>query len=110
MTDFLINNAYAQAAPAAGGGGLAGFLPLIIIFVVFWFFLIRPQMKQAKEHKNMLEALTKGDEVVTNGGVLGKIIELGDNFILLEIAKGVEVKVQKHSISATMPKGTSKTL
>ncbi len=108
MTDFFINNTWAQAAPAAGEGGIAGFLPLIIIFVVFWFFLIRPQMKQAKEHKNMVETLAKGDEVVTSGGVLGKINQVGDNFLLLEIAKGVEVKVQKHSISATMPKGTIK--
>ena len=110
MTDFFINNAYAQAAPAAGGGGIAGFLPLIIIFVVFWFFLIRPQMKQAKEHKNMVEALAKGDEVVTSGGLLGKITQVGESFILLEIAKDVEVKVQKHSVSASMPKGTVKTL
>lgn len=110
MIDFFINNAYAQAAPAGGQGGLAGFLPLIIIFLVFWFFLIRPQMKQQKEHKNMVEALSKGDEVVTAGGVLGKIIQVSDSFVTLEIAKGVEIKVQKNSVSATMPKGTIKTL
>jgi len=84
-------------------------LPLFIIFAVFYFFLIRPQMKQAKEHKQMVESLNKGDEVVTNGGMLGKINKVGDNFIILEIAKGVEVKVQKQAISATMPKGTIKT-
>ena len=109
MADFFINNAWAQGAPP-GGGGIAGFLPLIIILVVFWFFLIRPQMKQAKEHKQMVEALAKGDEVVTNGGLLGKINKVGDNFVLLEIANNTEVKVQKQNISATMPKGTVKTL
>lgn len=109
MADFFINNAWAQGAPA-GGGGIAGFLPLIIILVVFWFFLIRPQMKQAKEHRQMVEALAKGDEVVTNGGLLGKINKVGDNFVLLEIANNTEVKVQKQNISATMPKGTVKTL
>jgi preprotein translocase subunit YajC len=85
-------------------------LPLFILFAVFWFFLIRPQMKQAKEHKTMVEALTKGDEIVTNGGMLGKIKEVGDNFIVLEIAKEVQVKIQKNAISATMPKGTIKSL
>lgn len=109
MTEFFINNAYAQSAPPAGGG-IAGFLPLIIILIVFWFFLIRPQMKQAKEHKKMIEALAKGDEVVTNGGLLGKINKVGDNFVLLELATNLEVKVQKQNISATMPKGTMKTL
>ena len=109
MTELFINNAWAQSAPA-DGGGIAGFLPLIIILVVFWFFLIRPQMKQAKEHKQMIEALARGDEVVTNGGLLGKINKVGDTFVLLEIAKDLEVKVQKQNISATMPKGTVKTL
>lgn len=109
MTEFFINNAWAQSAPA-DGGGIAGFLPLIVILVVFWFFLIRPQMKQAKEHKQMIEALARGDEVVTNGGLLGKINKVGDTFVLLEIAKDLEVKVQKQNISATMPKGTVKTL
>lgn len=106
--DFFINSAWAQEAPAQGGG-IMGLLPLIIIFAVFYFFLIRPQMKQAKEHKQMVESLNKGDEVVTNGGILGKINKVGDNFIVLEIAKDIEIKVQKHAISATMPKGTIKT-
>jgi len=109
VTELFINNAWAQSAPA-DGGGIAGFLPLIIILVVFWFFLIRPQMKQAKEHKKMIEALARGDEVVTNGGLLGKINKVGDTFVLLEIAKDLEVKVQKQNISTTMPKGTVKTL
>lgn len=109
MLEFFIQNAWAEEAPSQGGG-IMGLLPLLLIFVVFYFFLIRPQMKQAKEHKQMVEALTKGDEVVTTGGLLGKINKVGDNFIILEIAKDIEVKVQKHAVSATMPKGTIKTL
>ncbi len=109
MSDFFINNAWAQGAPPAGGG-VGSLFMFGMLFVVFYFFLIRPQMKQAKEHKQMVGSLTKGDEVVTNGGMLGRINKVGDNFIVLEIAKDVEVKVQKHAVSATMPKGTSKTL
>ena len=108
MLDFFINNAWAAEAPQAGG--IMSMLPLFILFAVFWFFLIRPQMKQAKEHRTMVDALAKGDEVVTTGGMLGKIKEIGDNFIVLEIAKEVQVKIQKNAISATMPKGTMKTL
>ncbi len=109
MLEFFIQNARAEETPSQGGG-MMGLLPLILIFVVFYFFLIRPQMKQAREHKQMVEALAKGDEIVTTGGLLGKINKVGDNFIILEIAKDIEVKVQKHAVSATMPKGTIKTL
>lgn len=108
MLDFFISNAWAADAPPQGG--ILSMLPLFILFAVFWFFLIRPQMKQAKEHKTMVDAIAKGDEIVTNGGMLGKIKEVGDNFIVLEIAKEVQVKIQKNAISATMPKGTMKTL
>jgi len=108
MLDFFISNAWAADAPQSGG--IMSMLPLFILFAVFLFFLIRPHMKQAKEHKTMGEALAKGDEIVTNGGMLGKIKEVGDNFIVLEIAKEVQVKIQKNAISATMPKGTIKTL
>lgn len=108
MLDFFINNAWAADAPSQGG--IISMLPLFILFAVFWFFLIRPQMKQAKEHKTMVDAVAKGDEIVTNGGMLGKIKEIGDNFVVLEIAKEVEVKIQKNAISVTMPKGTIKTL
>ncbi len=109
MVDFFVQNARAtEASPPQGS--LAGIIPLIILFVVFWFFLIRPQMKQAKEHKAMIAALVKGDEVVTAGGLLGKIKELGDNFVVLEIAKEIQVKVQRNSISMTLPKGSIKTL
>ena len=108
MLDFFISSAW--AAEAAPQGGLISMLPLFILFAVFWFFLIRPQMKQAKEHKTMVEALAKGDEVVTTGGLLGKIKEIGDNFIVLEIAKEIQVKIQKNAISTVLPKGTIKTL
>jgi len=104
--DFLIANAYAQ--DAAQPGGLMSFLPLIIIFAVFYFLLIRPQMKRAKEHKNLVAALAKGDEVVTNGGLLGKIVELSDAFVTVEIADNVRVKLQRQAVASVMPKGTIK--
>ena len=105
--DFLIANAYAQDA-AQQPGALAQFLPLILIFIVFYFLLIRPQMKRAKEHKALVAALNKGDEVVTNGGLLGKITDLNDSFVTLELGKGVEIKIQRHAIAQAMPKGTMK--
>jgi len=108
MLDFFINSAW--AAPAQQEPGLMQFLPLIILFAVFYFFLIRPQLKQAKQHKALISALAKGDEIATNGGILGKIKEVGDNFLLVEIAEGTDVKVQKQSVSVVMPKGTLKTL
>jgi len=104
--DFLIANAYAQ--DAAQPGGLMSFLPLIIIFAVFYFLLIRPQMKRAKEHKNLVAALAKGDEVVTNGGLLGKIVDLSDAFVTVEIADNVRVKLQRQAVASVMPKGTIK--
>ncbi|MFT5395609.1 MAG: preprotein translocase subunit YajC [Gammaproteobacteria bacterium] len=108
MLEFFVSNAW--AAPASQEAGLMQFLPLIILFGVFYFFLIRPQLKQAKQHKALISALTKGDEIATNGGILGKIKEVGDNFLLVEIAEGTDVKVQKQSVSVVMPKGTLKTL
>ena len=105
--DFLIQNAWAQGAEAQEQS-LVGFLPLIILFVVFYLFLIRPQMKRTKDHSKMVDALAKGDEAVTTGGLLGRITEVGSNFVKLEIAKGTEVKVQKHAIAQIMPKGTVK--
>ena len=104
--DFLISNAYAQ--DAAAQGGLMSFLPLIIIFVIFYFLLIRPQMKRAKEHRNLVEALSKGDEVVTNGGLLGKITDVGESFVTVELADNVQIKLQKHAVASVMPKGTIK--
>ena len=105
--DFFIASAYAQDG-AAQPGGLMSFLPLIVIFIIFYFLLIRPQMKRAKEHRNLVANLGVGDEVVTNGGVLGKISEVSDSFVTLEIAQGVTVKLQKHAVASVMPKGTVK--
>lgn len=106
---MLISNAYAQAGEAAGGG-LIGLLPLILMFVILWFLMIRPQMKRAKEHKNMVAALAKGDEVITQGGVAGRITDLGDNFVHLEVADKVDIVVQRQSVATVLPKGTLKTL
>ena len=105
--DFLISSAFAQDA-APGVGGLASFLPLIVIFAVFYFMLIRPQMKRAKEHRNLVAELGKGDEVITNGGLLGKITDLSDAFVTVEIADGVQIKLQRNAVTTVMPKGTIK--
>lgn len=109
MLDFFINNAWAQGAPQQGANS-SFLIMMIVLFVFVYFVMMRPQMKQAKEHKKMVEALSKGDEVVTAGGMLGRINEVGDNFVVLEVAKDVEIKIQKNSVSALMPKGTVKTL
>lgn len=105
--DFLIASAYAQDA-APQGGGLMSFLPLIIIFVIFYFLLIRPQMKRAKEHRALVAGLEKGDEIVTNGGLLGRITDVGDTFVTVMLAENVEVKLQRHAVASVMPKGTVK--
>jgi preprotein translocase subunit YajC len=107
----LISNAYAQAAGAADPtGGLMGLLPLILMFVVLWFLMIRPQMKRAKEHKAMVEALSKGDEVVTGGGIAGRIVEVGDSFVQVEVAPNTVVAVQKQAVATVLPKGSLKAL
>ena len=103
--NFLISDAWAQAGGDAGGG-LFSLLPLVVIFILFYFLLIRPQQKRAKQHKEMVTALKKGEEIVTNGGLLGKVTDLDDNFITLEIASGLNAKVQRRSVSQVMPKGT----
>ena len=103
--DFLISDAFAQAGGDAGGS-LFSLLPLVVIFVLFYFLLIRPQQKRAKQHKEMVAALSKGEEVVTNGGLLGKVTDVDDNFISLEISSGLIVKVQRQAVSQVMPKGT----
>lgn len=107
--DSVISNAWAQTAPAQGGGA-SGLVMFVVLLAVFYLVLIRPQMKQAKDHKKLVESLSKGDEVVTSGGLLGRITQVGDNFIVLEVAKDLEVKVQRQAVSAVMPKGTVKTL
>lgn len=106
--EWLIPSAYAQAAGAAQPNVFVQLLPLVLIFVVFYFLLIRPQAKRAKEHKAMVAALGVGDEVVTSGGILGKITEVSDQFLTVEVAEGVRVKVQRHTVSGLLPKGTYK--
>jgi preprotein translocase subunit YajC len=106
--DFLISTAYAQAAGAPQGNAWMQMLPLVAIFVVFYFLLIRPQTKKAKEHRDMVAKLATGDEVVTAGGILGRIVELSDTFVTLEVANGVQLKVQRFQVTQLMPKGTLK--
>jgi len=111
--EFLvfISNAFAQAAPAAATGsesGLLSMLPLVLMFVVLYFVMIRPQMKRQKEHKAMIDAIAKGDEVVTSGGMLGKISKVGDSYLSLEVAQGVELQVQRGAVVQVLPKGTIK--
>ncbi|MBL1278554.1 MAG: preprotein translocase subunit YajC [Ectothiorhodospiraceae bacterium] len=106
---FFISDAFAEGAAAGqSDSGLLGMLPLLLIFVLFYFMLIRPQSKRAKEHKNMVEALSKGDEIVTNGGLLGRVSDIGENYMRVKVADGVEVKIQRSAVSALVPKGTMK--
>ncbi|MBK7765282.1 MAG: preprotein translocase subunit YajC [Sulfuritalea sp.] len=113
---MLISNAYAQAAGAASDpmGGLMGMLPILLMFVVLWFVMIRPQMKKAKEQQKMVSELAKGDEVVTQGGIAGRIAKVGENYLSLEVAEGKEgavvITVQKNAVGALLPKGTLKNL
>jgi preprotein translocase subunit YajC len=107
----LISSAYAQAAPAPTGGAdssLLTLLPRVLMFVVLYFVMIRPQMKRQKEHKAMIEALAKGDEVVTAGGLLGKVSKLGETYLHVEVANGVELQVQRTAVVQVLPKGTFK--
>ncbi|MBX2886570.1 MAG: preprotein translocase subunit YajC [Granulosicoccus sp.] len=106
--DFFISNAYAQSGSA--GGSILGILPLLLMLPIFYFLMIRPQQKRMKEHKNMVEALKKGDEVVTNGGLGGTITKVGDAYLSVRIADDVEVNVQKQSVAALLPSGTLKNL
>lgn len=103
---MFISNAYA-AAPA-GGTDLLSLAPMLVIFVLFYFMLIRPQMKQAKEHKTMVAALKVGDEVATTGGVIGKVTKVSDNFIAIEIAANTVINVQRHAVQTLLPPGTLK--
>jgi preprotein translocase subunit YajC len=109
----FISSAFAQTAPAAAAGGdmqstLMNMLPLVLMFVVLYFVMIRPQMKKQKEHKSMIDALAKGDEVATAGGLLGKVVKLADNAVTLEIATGVEVQLQRSAVVQVLPKGSIK--
>ena len=107
---YFISNAYAANAPtgSAGGDPLTGMLFFVGMIVIFYFLLIRPQQKRAKEHRKMVEAIGKGDEVVTNGGVLGKIVEVGEQYLTVEIADGVKIKLQRHAVATVLPKGSLK--
>lgn len=111
---MLISNAYAQAAATDASGGLLGLLPIILMFVVLWFLMIRPQMKKAKEQQKMITELAKGDEVVTQGGIVGRISKISENYVTVEVAEGkngpVELTVQKQAVGTLLPKGTLKTL
>ncbi|MDP3699813.1 MAG: preprotein translocase subunit YajC [Hylemonella sp.] len=110
---MFISSAFAQTAPAAAAGGdlsssLMSMLPIVLMFVVLYFIMIRPQMKKQKEHRTMVEALAKGDEVVTAGGMLGRVSSLNENFLGVEIASGVEVQLQRQAVVQVLPKGTMK--
>jgi len=106
--DFFITPAQAQAAAGGGSSSLVTLLPLVLIFVVFYFLLIRPQTKRAKEHREMVGKLAAGDEIVTTGGILGRISQVQDQFITLEVASGVAITVQRFQVAQLMPKGTYK--
>lgn len=112
LLNFLISDAYAQGAPAATDAGslLTQMGPFIIMIGVLYFLMIRPQMKKAKEHKALVDALQKGDEVVSHAGIAGRIVKVGENYVSLEVAPNVEIAVQKAAIGAVLPKGTLKTL
>jgi len=110
---LFISEAFAQTAPAATGstdflGSMGSMLPLLLMFVVLYFVMIRPQMKRQKEHKAMIDAIAKGDEVVVGGGLLGKVSKMGESYLHIEIANGVEVQVQRSAIVQVLPKGTVK--
>jgi len=110
---MFITHAFAQGANASAAvseSGLLNFLPLLAMFAVLYFIMIRPQIKRQKEHRNLLAAMAKGDEVVTNGGIVGKVSKVNEAYIGLEIADGVEITVQKNAVTATLPKGTIKSL
>ena len=108
---MLISPAYAQAASSGGTGDLlATMLPMVAIFAIFYFLMIRPQQKKQKEHRAMIDALEKGNEVVTAGGIAGRVSKIDDQYVTVEIAQGVEIHVQRHAVSQLLPKGTLKSL
>jgi len=110
---MFISSAFAQTAPAAASGGdmqstLMSMLPLLLMFVVLYFVMIRPQMKKQKEHRSMIDALAKGDEIITAGGFVGRVSKLSDGFLSIEIANGVEVQMQRSAVIHVLPKGSMK--
>ena len=106
---MFISNAYAQSA-AGGTGGLLSFLPIVLMFVVLYFLMIRPQMKRQKEQKAMIDALAKGDEVITAGGILGKVSKVTEAYVTVEVSEGTEIVMQKASVTMLLPKGTIKSI
>jgi preprotein translocase subunit YajC len=110
MSFSIISEAYAQTAPTGSDGGIMQFLPLIVLVLVFYFLILRPQQKRAKELKAMIEALQKGDEVVAAGGLLGRVNKLDENYVSVEIAEGVTINVQKNAVQTVLPKGTIKSI
>ncbi len=108
---MLISPAWAQTPAAAPqGGGIESMLLILAMFAVLYFLMIRPQMKRAKEHKTMVEGLQKGDEVITAGGILGRITRVDDQYVTVSLAEGVEVQMQRHAVQTVLPKGTIKTI
>src|ERR1043165_1401715 len=106
---MFVSEAWAQAAGGAGGG-MESMLLIVAMFAVFYFLMIRPQMKRAKEHKTMVDALQKGDEVVTAGGILGRISKIGEGYVSIEIASNTEVQIQRSAVQTVLPKGTIKNM
>ena len=110
MSAMLINPAWAQASGGASGGGIESMILIVLMFGVLYFLMIRPQMKRAKEHKSMIDALQKGDEVVTSGGVIGRISKINENYVTLEVSDKVEILVQRPAVQLVLPKGTIKNI
>lgn len=107
---YWISDAFAQAAPQAQEPGMAGLLLPLAIFAFFYFLFIWPQQKRSREHKKMVQSLTKGTDVVTNGGIVGKVVDLDDSFVVLEVAEGVQIQVQRNAIASVLPKGSLKAI
>jgi preprotein translocase subunit YajC len=106
----MISSAFAQAPAGGGDAGMMNILFIVLMFVIIYFLMIRPQMKRSKEHRTMLEALQKGDEVITAGGVLGRVSKMGEAYVTVEIAPNTEVSVQKAAVQTVLPKGTLKSI
>jgi len=109
-TTVFISNAYAQAPASGGGDPMSLTIMMILMFVVLWFVMVRPQMKRAKEHKALVEGLQKGDEVVAGGGMIGRITKVSDAYITIEIAENTEIVVQRQAVQTVLPKGTLKSI
>lgn len=108
LLDFFISPAAAQSVAAPAAGGFGPLIMIAVMFVVMWFLMIRPQMKRQKEHRELISKLSKGDEIITSGGIAGRVDDLGDNFITVEIADNTKIKLQRNAITAVLPKGTLK--